>query len=230
MRIVMMLILSIVNLSMGSAQTVAPGNNNTIAGSYRYMALDSLSGIKINIDADGGFKYTVSTDVNTMHTSGRWRLIRDTLIISSSIDQKNIPISVNEEVVDSIKKHVSIEMPHNLDGDTMDEAVFNFNNDTIRNWIPFWEPDCNMEIGSIDNLRLDLNNGASSTWIKLKNKKANHLIVSVDIHGMLGSYLFLKDLKYLYKQGKLYPLPITEITEHDMRSGNMIKREVVLQK
>lgn len=201
-----------------------------ISGKYNYVATDSLSGMTLNINKDGSFSYSVETDVSTMHTSGRWSLIKDTLIINSSIDQKNIPISIKEEAVDSIGTNVRIELPYNLDGEAMDDAAFNFNNDTTQACIPFWNPSCNIKIGSIHSLRLELSNGVSSKWITLKNKKANHLMVTVNIHGTLGSYLFLTNEKYLYRDGKLYPLPIIEVTEYDMRSGKEVKREVVLEK
>lgn len=227
MRIAIYLVLTICICTSSCAQSLRPSE---VTGRYKYISTDSLSGIRLELTKDGMFQYSAGGDVQTMYSSGKWKLNKDTLIMNSSIDRKNIPIAVKEEIVDSIRTNVKVELVQNLDGEALENAVFRFNNDTLNECVPFFESDCGLKIGSINNLRVELNNGVSSKWVELKNKRANLLKVTVSIHGMLGSYLFLVNQRYLYKNGSLYPLPITQITELDLRKGETVKREVVLQK
>jgi hypothetical protein len=228
-NISLVLLLSICIPSLSCAQLLKPKTLSRVIGKYNYVAADSLSGIRLELNKDGNFLYSAGGDLQTMYTSGKWSFNRDTLIINSSIDKKNIPIVVREEIVDSIKTNIRVELVRNLNGESMDDAVFRFNSDTTKECIPFLESGCDIKIGSIDNLRIELNNDVSSKWIRIKNKKTNLLKVTVGIRDTLGSYLFLVNQKYLYKNGKLYPLPITQITELN-RSGEQIKREIALQK
>ncbi len=229
-RILTILLSSVCISSLSCAQSLRSEKASKIIGNYSYTATDSLSGIRLELNSDGHFKYSVGSDMQVMHSYGNWVLQKDTLTLNSSIDKEKIPVSIKEEIVDSLKEYIQIALVSNLDGEIMEDATLNFNNDTTTECIPLFGAGCNRKIGSVDNLCIRLNNGISSKWIRLKSKKANLLKITVDVHGMLGSYLFLVNQKYLYKNGNLYVLPITQITELDIRNGGTVKREIILQK
>lgn len=206
-----------------------PIGRKPIWGTYRYLSSDSLSGMSLSINYDHTYKYYVGGDLFTNHSDGTWVLKRDTLILNSTLSKGNIPIHVVEDVIDSIKNHIAIDWIGNADNDAL-IATLLFNGDSVKYCDPLIGFNCEVKVGSLDSIKLMLGDYAVSKWYKIRDRKTNRLKVIVPVHDLLAKYLFIENQKYLYRNGKLYPLPITQVTELDLRNGGTRKREVILQK
>lgn len=188
-------------LSVSCAQT---RNLKAIPGEYLYTDSFLNAGIHshLKLFKDGKYEYEEGTHMQKYHSSGKWTLKGDILTLNSSINRKNIPVTIREKIVDSLKENISFSLVKNLDGDIMD-AIFYFNGDTTRYCIPLLESGCDKKVGTIDSFKIGFSHESYTPWFKLKNKKNNLLDVSANVHDVLALYLFFDDEKFIYKDGKL---------------------------
>lgn len=197
-----------------------------IYGSYCYSGTDSLSGITLDLNKNGTFFYTAGGDIESMHSSGRWILRKDTLVLNSLIDRNAIPISVKELMVDTLKDRMVISLQNSVDGEIV-EAIIRLNSDTTTECIPLFGTGCDHKLGVIKNFRVDFNNGTYSKWYEVKNKMANLIEIIVNIKQVTA--MPIVNQRYLYRNDKLYNTPPIEVTELD-RDGSLVKREIILEK
>jgi hypothetical protein len=175
---------------------------NSIIGKYRYLSQDKLSGITLTLNPNGTFDYDIGGDLVTYHSKGKWKKSKDTLILNSSLVKENIPLSITEEVVDSIQDYVHFNWINNLDNDAIN-ATLSFNGDTLSQCEPFTGTNCQPKVGSIDSILVWFSNGAKSRWFQVKNRRANKISVTVSVHDVLERYIYLKNEKYLCRNGIL---------------------------
>lgn len=203
-------------------------NGVRIYGNYSYLSAGKLSGMTLEIKPDHTFNYWTGGCIETYHANGKWTLEHDTLRLFSALLQDDIPVRIEEQVVDSIKGNITFSLIQNLDHEVMGAFLY-FNGDTVSAYDPQLIMDFEMKTGSVDSIQVRFMNGAKSAWYKLRNKSANRLRVTVLVHDLLVYYLCLRDEKYLYKNDRLYVLPEVELTEPDM-DGATVKRPLALEK
>lgn len=227
-KIVLISLLTALKPLLAAAQAGADGKSaSLIHGNYRYMSADKLSGITLDLNPDHTFHYEIGGCIQTYHADGIWDLKQDTLTLSCSLTKDNIPVQIEEEVVDSIKGDMVFDPVLNLDHEEMGAALY-FNGDTTTVCDPLLMWGCTKKIGSVDSILVEVG-GARSRWYKLRNKSCNRLRTTVMVHDRLVYYLFLSDEKYLFKNESLFLLPVVQQTELD-EHGNEVKRTLILEK
>lgn len=193
-----------------------------ITGEYIYTDSAFNTGLhsRLNLFENGSYKYETGTHMQVYHSDGTWKLKGDTVVLNSSIDAENIPISIKEKQVDSLKDHLTFDLVKNLDGEIMG-AVLQFNKDTSVSCDPLIENGCVKKVGEVNSVKVQLTTEASSKWFPLKNKKANWIEVTAEVHDLLGLYLFTKNDKYLFKDGALHYIVNSKTSED---KGEVLKR------
>ena len=203
--------------SIGWAQTPT-FNNAHVEGIYRYLDKDSIAGIRLELNRDGTFKYLSGGDLQSVHSSGTWKLKGDTVIINSAIDAENIPVTIKEKRIDSLKNRLTFAPIKNLDGEIVDALLY-FNKDTASLCDPVMENGCIKKVGSVKSVKIEFTNEASTKWYKLKSKKANLIEVTANVHDFLALYLYFKNEQYLLKDGTLQYIP-----KDNTSKGEVLKR------
>jgi hypothetical protein len=175
---------------------------------YSYINQKIFGSLGLNLFSDHTFLYEVETDLQKWFSKGKWRKVKDTLIINDDLRSISIPISVEElEDKNEISSKIKFEMVQNLDSNFLHGARLCINGDTMNYCMPAFEDDCNYSIGAIRSIAvlLDPYSVISSPHF-LKNLKANRILIRVHMHGNFKNYLNFGEKKYLIKNNRLYEI------------------------
>jgi hypothetical protein len=177
---------------------------DSIFAAYQYRASDGLAGATIKLKCDKSFSYSTGTDIQQSFSSGKWNIVKDTLILTSFFKRDNIPVTI-KEIKTETKDSLVISWVKNLNNDVVKDATVYFNNDTLAGCMPVFD-DCKVMSGSIKKIKLAFNNNCSTRWYELKDVTINKIDPIVNVDFPFDSYVFLADKKYLMGKKGLYEL------------------------
>ena len=74
-------------------------NKDSVFAVYEYLTSDRLAGAAITLKYDKSFSYSIGTDIQQSFSSGRWEIVKDTLILTSFTKREDIPVSIDRKSV-----------------------------------------------------------------------------------------------------------------------------------
>lgn len=196
--------LLLINVVNGYNKEFLNCTRDSTYATYQYRDSDGFSGTDISLNYNKNFYYSTGTDLQQFFSKGTWFIIKDTLILRSSIQKDEIPITikvVSEEPQDSL----IIDQVKNMNQDIVKDATVYFNNDTLKRCMPVFN-ECTAIRHGIRKIKLTFNNNALTKWHELGNIENGKIQVIVNVDFSLDNYKFLADKKYLIKKEGLYEL------------------------
>jgi hypothetical protein len=70
---------------------------NGILLKFNYSSNNVYGSISLILKADGTFSYNINTCITHAISEGRWKMIKDLLILESTFQMDNIPVEISNE-------------------------------------------------------------------------------------------------------------------------------------
>jgi len=179
-------------------------NKDSVFASYQYRSPDGLAGTFIKLKYDKSFSYFTGTDIQQSFSSGKWEIIKDTLILNSFIKKDDIPIAMREMRV-APKDSLVVDWVKDLNGDIVKDATVFFNGDSVLSCMPVFD-ECKVKAGSVKKIKLAFSNNCTTKWYGLKDIASNRIEPILNIDFPLNKYVFLTNRKYLIRKSGIYEL------------------------
>jgi len=179
-------------------------DRDSIFASYQYRTSDGFAGTTIKLKYDKSFSYSTGTDIQQSVSSGKWKIVKDTLILRSFFKRDDIPVTI-KEIKTGTKDSLVISWVKNLNNDVVKDATVFFNDDTLASCMPVFD-DCKAMNGSVKKIKLTFGNNCSTRWYVLKDVTIDKIEPIVNVDFSFDSYVFLADKKYLIGKKGLYEL------------------------
>jgi len=154
---------------------------------------DDYFGVNLTLKKDGTFSYNIYTCIIRETSEGKWKMLKDLLILESTFQMDNIPVEIsyekNRNFVDSFDIAIVENMRHELQTD----VFVLINNDTTK---------CLPMIGSynglfekINRVKIMFENGMSSKWITVKEGERK-ITLTVMTDARIRNYVVMNRLKF----------------------------------
>ena len=177
---------------------------DSVFARYGYLAPGGLAALFIELEDNSNFHYTSGTDIQRYFSIGKWKIIKDTLILTSSLNRGEIPVELNEQV-SGASDSLRIGLVKNRFGDVITGAVIFINNDTTKSCMPAFENECDFLKGSVDKIKISFNNNCSTKWYEI-GKSVTELYPVLSVSFSLDNYIFFSNKKFLIREEGLYEL------------------------
>jgi hypothetical protein len=182
-----------------------------------YCKTEEYSGICLELRADHTYLYSSGTDLHTDSSSGKWQFNKDTILLNSSIQKNDLPISIEEVISKNSESLIFIPILKNFSKDLVKDAIIYVNEDTAKYCMPVFKNDCKFVKGSVNKIRIVLSNNISSKWYSLNDSNCDTLKITVNTKNYLDNYIFMKNLKFVISPKGIIPLEFINISNQKMK-------------
>jgi hypothetical protein len=151
---------------------------NGIFLKFNYSSSNVYGSISLILKADGTFSYDINTCITHEISEGRWKMIKDLLILESTFQMDNIPVEISNEKNRQFVDSFDIAVVENTRHELLTDVFVLINNDTTK---------CLPIIGSynglfekISRVKILFENGMSSKWMTVNGERKVALTVLTD--------------------------------------------------
>jgi hypothetical protein len=121
-------------------------------------------------------------------SSGKWSKKNDILIIKSLIQKNSVPLKlVYSNDTSGMINNFKIAVVRNKKGELMTDGLLRINSDSVQ-CLPM-AGFCVGNYASIDSVKVVFENGMSSQWLKIEDKKSNKIMPIVQTDFLISSYM-----------------------------------------
>lgn len=177
-----------------------------VLSKYIFEESGAYGQIILLLYGDGYFKYSIFSFNRQSLSFGKWKFEKGILLLNSGIKKENLPISISySEDTSNRINGCRFNIIKNLSGKEVVDAFVLINNDTTR-CLPSYSS-CYGNYSSTDSIKVLLENGISSKWIKLKSNRVQQQIdISIDMDIMPSMYYVIDNRKYKMINNRLIKL------------------------
>lgn len=154
-------------IAMAQGYKLIPLKNSEIKNNvkYHYLSGSKYTVSELYLFKNGSFRFESQTCLYGSFSTGNWTIKNEILQLKSDIQEKNIPVKLLYRSRDSSDNQIKrLAMPKDLTGKELKATIFINNDSTSCFYGDFF---CYGNYSTIDSVKLDLNNGLKSTWIKV---------------------------------------------------------------
>ncbi|NSL85336.1 hypothetical protein ECE50_000735 [Chitinophaga sp. Mgbs1] len=137
--------------------------------------------------------YSINTFAYHGISEGKWKLVDNLLTLESTYKRNNIPVEISYENESSSIDSFDIAVVRNIKHELLTSAFVLVNNDSLKCLPSIGR--CNGSLGIINRVKVLFENGISSKWIVVEEKKARlQLTVLTDIS--IENYIIMNKQKF----------------------------------
>lgn len=160
---------------------------------FNYSAKDSYGVINLILKKDNTYSYSVNTFATHKISEGKWKMVKDLLVLESTFQMDNVPAEISYEKNAKFVDSFDIAVVQNFKGELLMDAFVLINNDTIK-CLPMIGK-CNASFERIDSVKVVFENGMSSKWITVKSDERK-IGLTVLTDASIGNYLVMNKRKF----------------------------------
>lgn len=140
---------------------------------YHYSSGGDYASAHLYLFKNDSFRFESHTCMTSDFSLGSWTIKNNLIRLTSNIQKDNVPIKLLYRSKDSSEKKIKrLAIPKDLTGRELWATIY-VNNDTTACFDG--DLSCFGNYSSIDSIRLYLNNGLSSPWVKV-NTSGNEIV------------------------------------------------------
>lgn len=173
-----------------------------IAYKYEFSEHDAYGVVSLLLFDNKTYQFFVKKFDGDGFNIGKWVMHGDTLSLKSDILPDSIPLKLeymNDTV--GLGHHFRVNIVKNLQDQQMTDAFVFINSDTIR-CLPFAER-CLGNYESIDSIKVVLENGLSSRWVRVFNNNSCRIAPIIETNYILSKYIPFGTRQYLISKSIL---------------------------
>lgn len=176
---------------------------NSVVYKYSYSEKVAYGIIVLLLYANGTFNYSINSFNRNVISFGKWKLEKNLLILNSTISKNNLPIKIDySSDTTSRTNNCKFNIIKNAEGKEVSDAFVLINNDTTR-CLPSYAS-CIGNYKTIDSIKILIENGITSKWIKLKSDINNLQIdITIEMNLLPSKYYVIENWKYKMNGNRL---------------------------
>lgn len=168
--------------------------NRGIIYKYVYEASNSYNVINLILNKDKTYEYENLSNVYISYSKGVWDIKKDVLVLNSFVKNKEIPVKILYIDTVDIAQKQKIHVVKNNKNEPLTDIYVYINNDSTK-CLPL-VGSCSKEFDQIDSVKIQYENGLTSSWIKVQNRSYEALSVVIDTDLNLSNYQVFNNKKY----------------------------------
>ncbi|HAO09494.1 MAG TPA: hypothetical protein DCQ50_21480 [Chryseobacterium sp.] len=167
-----------------------------ILAKYLYSEKGSYGVIILVLYTNGSFEYSMYSFRQDVISFGKWKIKQGILVLNSTITKDNLPIRIDysSDTTNRINQ-CKFNIIKNSAGIEVSDAFVLINNDTTR-CLPSYAS-CYGRYTTIDSVKILIENGITSKWVKLKTDLGQSQInITIDMNMLPSKYYVIENGKY----------------------------------
>lgn len=199
----------IVFLFSNSSCTVSKGGSQeeTTSDSTVYSFVNEAESETILLKLYKNHTYTFAAhgDHYDHSSKGTWAKKGGTIVVNSTVQKKQIPITITQGYTKSSSPYIQIDDIKNSEGFLFKDIEILTNNDTSKSCYANLGSNCKIKKQDLKSIQIRLIGNTTSAWYPIALAENNNTLkMVVDIDFIPEFYLFFKNKKFIKKGGKLY--------------------------
>lgn len=176
-----------------------------VVGKYQLSGMENS--FELILYKEGTFRYhSFENIIGEKFSEGRWKKINDTVVLNSTVGEKNLPIKIsysNDSInIPKIKVHPAI---YNAKGEPVEDVMVAINNDSCL-CSPLMDA-CFYPFDKIDSLKLTIGNtGCSSAWVNVMGKEYKQLKITILSDIDFNQYVGFTNSRFKINKRGLYKI------------------------
>jgi hypothetical protein len=144
---------------------------DSLLSHYQVFSDDSLASVSLYLYKHGTFEYQNATCITYRFSTGIWTKKGSIITLNSFIQKDQLPISINYIKTDSVGQKNKVLVGRSPTGERITALVVYMNNDSTSCIVG--TPFCNGSYDYIDSIRVHLDGGFHSQWIKTERNRGD---------------------------------------------------------
>jgi len=184
----------------------ADAKKDSIYATYHFINAAQADTLLVYFYKNKTYKLSVHGDHYDYYSKGTWSKRGRTILVTSNVQKKEIPITITQSRSNSNSPYVQIDDIKNSTNFLFkDIEILINNNDSAKSCLANVGSNCKIKKEDLKSIKIRLVGNTTSAWhpVELTGNN-NTLKISVDIDFIPEFYFFYKDKKFMKRGRKLY--------------------------
>lgn len=203
------------NVSKAGLET--PPVNDSIVGIYNFLNEAQSESILLELHKNKTYAFSVHGDHYDYYSKGTWEKKGKTIVVNSSVQKKEIPVTITQGYTKSSSPYIQIDDIKNSTGFLFKDIEILTNNDTSKSCYANVGTNCKIKKQDLKSIQIRLIGNTTSAWHPIALTENNNTIkMVVNIDFIPEFYMFFKNKKFIKRGKKLYD---PDLNVHYIKGG-----------
>ena len=179
--------------------------NDSIVATYHFVNEAQSESILLELHKNKTYAFSVHGDHYDYYSKGTWERKGRTIVVNSSVQKKEIPVTITQSFTKSGSPFIQIDDIKNSTGFLFKDIEVLINNDTSKSCLANVGSNCKIKKQDLKSIQIRLIGNTTSAWHPIELAENNNTIkMVVDIDFIPEFYMFFKNKKFIKRGRNLY--------------------------
>ena len=179
--------------------------NDSIVATYHFVNEAQSESILLELHKNKTYAFSVHGDHYDYYSKGTWERKGRTIVVNSSVQKKEIPVTITQSFTKSGSPYIQIDDIKNSTGFLFKDIEVLINNDTSKSCLANVGSNCKIKKQDLKSIQIRLIGNTTSAWHPIELTENNNTIkMVVDIDFIPEFYMFFKNKKFIKRGRNLY--------------------------
>jgi hypothetical protein len=178
---------------------------DSIVAVYHFINKAQKESIALELYKNNTYTFSVHGDHYDYYSKGTWEKNKDTIVVNSFIQKKEIPITITQSYTKTNSPYIQIDDIKNSTAFLFKDIEILINKDSSKSCYANVGSNCKIKKEDLKSIKIRLVGNTTSAWHPIELAENNNTLkIMVDIDFIPEFYVFFKNKKFIKRWRKLY--------------------------